>query len=79
MLQNLLRLWHAIHSATGAFASWSGWQTVSTRLGPPCASASFSAPANSPGSVTRRLFHAEGGGDLGVIGGFESISKYGCL
>jgi len=33
----------AIHSDTGALASCSGWQTISTKLGPPCANASFNA------------------------------------
>src|SRR5436190_3677273 len=44
---------HAIHSLTGARASCSGWQSMSTSDGPPCARAASSPPARSPGSITR--------------------------
>src|SRR5262245_9326720 len=43
---------HATHSETGALASCSGWQTISTSVGPPCESASFNTPSSRPGSVT---------------------------
>src|SRR3954470_17531690 len=46
---------HATHSETGALASCSGWQTMSTSVGPPWSSASFSAWPNWRGSVTRQL------------------------
>ena len=45
---------HAIHSLTGAAASWSGWQTTSTRAGPSAATARRSAPSSAAGSSTRQ-------------------------
>src|SRR3954466_15468337 len=47
---------HATHSDTGAFASCSGWQTMSTSVGSPAASAALSAGASAFGSMTRQLF-----------------------
>src|SRR5436190_10674085 len=47
---------HATHSDTGAFASCSGWQTMSTSVGSSAASAALSAGASSFGSTTRQLF-----------------------
>ena len=61
----------AIHSDTGALASCSGWQTISTRLGPPCASASFNTFAEFVRFGHPPAFDAEGGGDRGVVGGRE--------
>src|SRR2546428_2958364 len=43
---------HATHSETGALASCSGWQTTSTSVGLPRASACFNASCSFAGSVT---------------------------
>src|SRR5947207_10023996 len=46
---------HATHSETGAFASCSGWQTMSTSVGSAEDSAFFSAAPSSDGRVTLQL------------------------
>src|SRR3954468_22859041 len=46
---------HATHSDTGAFASCSGWQTMSTSVGSPASKACFNTFCNSAGAVTRQL------------------------
>src|SRR5438046_4342444 len=46
---------HATHSETGAFASCSGWQTMSTSVGSAADSAAFNAGPSSAGLVTRQL------------------------
>src|SRR4051812_40503245 len=45
---------HATHSDTGALASCSGWQTMSTSVGSPECSASFKVFESSRGSVARQ-------------------------
>src|SRR3954469_1437742 len=48
-------VFHATHSETGALASCSGWHTISTSVGPPCARACFSTGSSSRGSETFQL------------------------
>src|SRR3954470_2370210 len=46
---------HATHSDTGALASCSGWQTMSTSVGSPAAKAAFNVSESLRGSVTFQL------------------------
>jgi len=46
---------YATHSLTGAFASCSGWQMMSTSVGSPASAARFRVARSSAGSSTRQL------------------------